>query len=154
MTDGNSVTDTGILLASLTRVNLVGLGGNDLLRLDTSLGNTIIGSMQGGEGDDTLVSGRGNDTIDGGSGVDTLSYIQATSGVKVTLAKLTAQNTVGAGTDTISGIENLIGSNLNDNLTGNSGANRISGGDGNDTLNGGAGADVLEGGEGNDATQL
>ena len=149
--DGNSVTDTGILLASLTRVNLVGLGGNDLLRLDTSLGNTIIGSMQGGEGDDTLVSGRGNDTIDGGSGVDTLSYIQATAGVKVTLAKLTAQNTVGAGTDTISGIENLIGSNLNDNLTGNSGANRISGGDGNDTLNGGAGADVLEGGEGNDA---
>jgi CSLREA domain-containing protein len=148
--DGYSVTDTGILLTSLTRVNLIGLGGNDLLRLDTSLGAAVVGNMQGGDGEDTIVSGRGNDTIDGGTGVDTLSYIQGTTGVQVSLATLTAQNTVGAGTDTISGVENLVGSSFNDTLTGDSGANRISGGDGNDILTGGAGADVLDGGQGND----
>mgnify|MGYP003339214876 CR=1 FL=1 len=60
------------------------------------------------------------------------------------------QNTVGAGSDTLSGIENLEGSNLNDTLTGSSAANILTGLDGNDTLNGGAGNDRLIGGLGKD----
>ena len=50
-----------------------------------------------------------------------------------------AQNTVAAGIDTLSGIENLVGSALNDTLTGDGNDNVIEGGLGNDTLVGGAG---------------
>ena len=40
---------------------------------------------------------------------------------------VTAQNTLGAGTDTLSGFENLTGSAFNDTLTGSSLANVIDG---------------------------
>ncbi len=46
-------------------------------------------------------------------------------------------------TDTLSGIENAIGSNDADVLIGNSGANRLEGLSGNDELTGGLGADVF-----------
>jgi len=48
------------------------------------------------------------------------------------------------------GIENLLGSNFNDVLTGNTLANTLSGGAGTDTLNGGGGNDILIGGAGKD----
>ena len=51
----------------------------------------------------------------------------------VSLAITTAQNTVGSGTDTLTNIENLTGSNFNDTLTGNAAANILSGLAGNDT---------------------
>ncbi len=69
----------------------------------------------------------------------------------VSLAITTAQNTVGAGTDTVTNIENLTGSNLNDTLTGNTAANFLNGGAGNDILAAGAGNDALIGGVGSDA---
>ena len=58
---------------------------------------------------------------------------------------------IGAGadtlTDTLIGIENVLGSNIGgDTLTGNSGANVLYGYDGDDLLRGGAGADILDGG--------
>jgi Ca2+-binding RTX toxin-like protein len=63
-----------------------------------------------------------------------------------------AQNTVNAGTDTLSGFENLLGSAFNDSLTGDANANTLSGGAGDDTLNPGANAggtvDLLDGGPG------
>ena len=49
------------------------------------------------------------------------------------------QNTVGDGTDTLSSIENLIGSNFADTLTGSSGDNTMSGSSNDDSLTGGAG---------------
>jgi Ca2+-binding RTX toxin-like protein len=70
--------------------------------------------------------------------------------VTVSLAITTAQNTGGAGTDNLSGFENLTGSAFGDVLTGSSGANVLSGLAGNDTLNGGGGADTLTGGAGLD----
>jgi Ca2+-binding RTX toxin-like protein len=58
--------------------------------------------------------------------------------VTVTLATPgVAQNTINAGTDTLTSIENLVGSDFNDTLTGDAGANKLEGGVGNDTLNGG-----------------
>ena len=90
-----------------------------------------------------------------GSGNDTVSYANATSGangqgVTVNLALTTAQNTIRAGTDTLSGFENLTGSQLNDTLTGASINNVLTGLGGNDRLDGGAGADHMFGGTGND----
>ena len=96
--------------------------------------------------------GAGNDKMDGGAaGTDTVSYeTGATAGVKVSLAIAAAQNTVGAGTDTLLNFENLTGSGFNDTLAGNAGANTLSGLAGNDSLNGAAGIDSLSGGAGND----
>ncbi|MDR6149625.1 Ca2+-binding RTX toxin-like protein [Sphingomonas sp. SORGH_AS742] len=53
-------------------------------------------------------------------------------------------------TDTLSGIENLTGTDYADTLTGDAGDNVLDGGLGNDTLSGGAGDDVLIGGIGAD----
>ncbi|HAT2158531.1 TPA: type I secretion C-terminal target domain-containing protein, partial [Legionella pneumophila] len=115
---------------------LIGLGGNDILN--------------GGNGDDILAGGAGNDTLDGGAGNDTATYIDATAGVTVSLNTSSAQNTVGAGTDTLTNIENLTGSKFNDTLTGNNSANTIKGLEGNDTISGLGGNDTLDGGSGDD----
>ncbi|MFZ3012444.1 MAG: calcium-binding protein, partial [Nitrospira sp.] len=77
-------------------------------------------------------------------------YIGATAGVSVNLNLAGAQNTGGAGIDTLVSIENLTGSIFNDVLTGNSANNVLTGREGNDTLIGGLGNDTLQGDSGND----
>jgi hypothetical protein len=59
----------------------------------------------------------------GAAGSDTASYFDATAGLTVSLANAAAQNTIGAGVDTLLNFENLTGSNFNDTLTGNTAAN-------------------------------
>ena len=81
--------------------------------------------------------------MDGGAGIDTLSYQSASGGVTLNLGLTTAQVTGGAGTDTIKGFENLLGSGFSDTLSGSTGDNVIDGGAGNDTLNGGTGTDTV-----------
>ncbi|MGN8344689.1 beta strand repeat-containing protein, partial [Pseudomonas sp. SMV71] len=144
---GHTLTGTGgddVLLAG-TGDNVLNAGdGNDILSAGS--GNN---TLHGGAGNDLLYSGAGNDLLDGGTGTDTASYAHATAAVTVNLGLLAAQNTLGAGIDTLSGIENLVGSNFNDILTGDGGNNRIDGGLGHDLLNGGGGDDLLIGGLGN-----
>ncbi|MGR4975001.1 retention module-containing protein [Pseudomonas sp. LARHCG127] len=144
---GHTLTGTSgddVLLAGNGDDVLNAGGGNDTLSAGS--GNN---TLQGGAGDDVLYSGAGNDLLDGGSGHDTASYAHATSAVTVNLGLLAAQNTLGAGTDTLAGIENLVGSNFNDTLTGDGASNRIDGGLGHDVLNGAGGDDLLIGGQGN-----
>ncbi|VVP13764.1 hypothetical protein PS876_03451 [Pseudomonas fluorescens] len=145
--DGHTLTGTAgddVLVAGAGN-NIINAGdGNDVLTAGS--GNN---ELHGGTGNDLLYSGAGNDLLDGGSGTDTASYAHATAAVTVNLGLLVAQNTLGAGTDTLTGIENLVGSNLNDSLTGDNNNNVINGGLGNDTLNGGGGDDLLIGGSGN-----
>jgi len=145
--DGHTLTGTSgddVLVAGTGNNILNGGDGNDVLTAGS--GNN---ELHGGAGNDLLFSGPGNDLLDGGTGIDTVSYAHATAGVTVDLSLLTAQNTLGAGTDTLTGIENLVGSNFNDTLTGDNNNNVINGGLGNDVLNGGGGDDILIGGLGN-----
>ncbi|WP_262137903.1 retention module-containing protein [Pseudomonas sp. Marseille-Q5117] len=145
--DGLTLTGTAgddVLVAGSDN-NVINAGdGNDVLSAGS--GNN---EMHGDGGNDLLYSGAGNDLLDGGTGSDTASYAHATAAVTVDLGLLGAQNTLGAGTDTLTGIENLLGSNFNDSLTGDGNNNVINGGLGNDFLNGGAGDDLLIGGMGN-----
>ncbi|AUG00952.1 RTX toxin [Pseudomonas sp. 09C 129] len=145
--DGHTLTGTAgddVLLAG-SGDNLINAGdGNDVL-IAGSGNNTLHGDA----GNDLLFGGPGNDLLDGGTGNDTASYAHASAGVTVDLSLLGAQNTGGAGTDTLTAIENLVGSNYNDTLTGDNNANIITGGLGNDVLNGGGGDDLLIGGMGN-----
>jgi Ca2+-binding RTX toxin-like protein len=126
---------------------IIGSGGNDTLDGGTGNDNLSGGSgndrLTGGAGNDTLDGGTGNDSLTGGDGVDTASYNGSAAAVTVNLSLTSAQNTVGAGTDTLITIENLIGSARNDTLTGNANANNLSGGSGNDRLTGGAGNDAF-----------
>lgn len=107
-------------------------------------------TLLGEGGNDTLFSGLGDDVLNGGDGVDSVSYALASAGVTVNLSNPAAQATGGAGLDTISGVENLTGSNFADNLTGDDNANSLFGGIGADSLTGGFGADVLYGNQDND----
>ena len=118
------------------RDTIFGLDGNDFL--------------YGMDGNDVLDGGANNDQLNGGIGVDTASYATAAAGVDVTLATIAAQDTVGAGTDTLISIENLTGSDFDDTLAGNTNANVLRGGGGGDSLNGNAGSDKMIGGTGDD----
>ncbi|QPN62956.1 calcium-binding protein [Synechococcus sp. CBW1004] len=140
--------DSGAGLDTLLSVeHLLGGSGHDHL-----LGDEGGNRLEGGDGDDTLEGGGGNDTLVGGNhvGGDTASYARAGAPVTVNLALTALQNTGGAGSDQLSGLEHLIGSAHGDRLIGSSGANRLEGGDGDDTLQGGAGVDTLIGGDGAD----
>lgn len=155
-TTGGSGTDTLMNIEGLigTAYDDTLTGNSSSNSLDGSSGND---SLSGGDGDDFLSEHTGNDIIDGGNGFDTLRYYSEL-GVTVDLSNPRPQNTIGAGTDTITNIEHLVGTNANDTLIGNSFDNYLSGGDGNDLLNGGAGNDslggnnddTLDGGNGND----
>ena len=123
---------------------LTGTAGDDIL-ISNDSGSTLLGLA----GNDFMIGGKGNDTFDGGTGVNTVSYHAAKGPVTVDLSITTAQDTVSAGHDTLNNIQNLIGSDYGDHLTGNAQANVITGGVGNDVINGGGGNDTLIGGLGN-----
>ncbi len=141
---------------------LSGQDGSDLL--DGRAGND---TLNGGDGADTLLGGDGDDLIttdglvsaddivDGGLGIDTLDYTYldlalGAPGVTLDLQLAAAQNTIAAGIDTISNVENVIGSVRNDTLNGSDVANMLTGGAGDDTINGNGGDDVLDGSTGSD----
>src|SRR6185436_4029237 len=65
---------------------------------------------------------------DMGAGVDWLVYATASDGVSVNLGLGTA-----SGFTWIAGLENVIGGNGNDTLTGGASANKLTGGGGDDT---------------------
>jgi Ca2+-binding RTX toxin-like protein len=127
--------------------NIVGGAGNDILA-----GDGAVNILSGGLGDDTLSGGAGIDTLDGGAGSDTVTFAGATSPVVLALAGATpAQATVGgAANDIVIAVENIIGGNGNDTLTGDAAGNALTGGAGADTLAGLAGSDTLDGGTGSD----
>ncbi|WP_394236991.1 retention module-containing protein [Pseudomonas anguilliseptica] len=124
---------------------LNGESGNDIL-----IGNDGNDTLNGGNNNDLLVGGSGNDALNGGSGTDTAGYFDAISGVTVDLSIGAAQNTGGAGSDTLNSIENLVGSRFDDVLTGTSSTNSLVGLEGDDILIGNGGSDTLTGGEGAD----
>lgn len=133
--------------------SIAGAGGNDTL-----LGGAGRDTLSGGGGDDELWGQAGDDTLDGGTGQDLVRYRDAVGAVTVNLATGTAQDGSG-GTDSLTSIESIHGSELGDTLTGDAqnneiagfgGADSIVGATGDDTLLGGTGADTLRGGEGDD----
>ena len=173
-TDGHGYTDTlsGIENVDGTRFNdtitgdaltneLRGEDGNDRLNGgdgndalyggdgdDTLNGDGGNDTLYGGEGDDTLNGGAGNDTfyggegddeLNGGAGTDTADYSTSTSAIDASFSG-----------DTLSSIENIIGTAYDDVINGDAGNNELQGNGGDDTLNGGTGTDTLEGGAGND----
>jgi Ca2+-binding RTX toxin-like protein len=130
--------------------------GNDSVFGDAAHGNVVIfygeggdDDLHGGDGADILIGGAGADLMDGGAGADTASYAASSAGVSIDLLNANASGGDAQG-DILTSVENLVGSALNDTLTGDNGANVLTGGDGDDILIGGADKDVLDGGRGVD----
>jgi Ca2+-binding RTX toxin-like protein len=137
-------------------------GGNDTL-----VGTANHDQMHGGEGadllkgaggydqlfgdngDDTLKGGGGADYLHGGAGYDTVSYTESQTRVFVSL-----HDNIGAygdaEGDTFVFIENITGSQYNDDLWGHNGPNVLNGMLGNDSLKGFGGNDTLRGEAGDD----
>lgn len=134
--------------------------GNDTLRggpgSDMLRGQEGNDAVRGDAGYDFLGGGPGDDTIDGGTDVDTVIHLGAVGPVTASLA---IGKATGEGTDTLTGIENMHGTDYADRLIGSAGQNliwgragedEISGGDSPDVVLGGDGPDVLSGGSGPD----
>jgi len=153
--DGTTSHDTVDFGPGVVIENATGGSGADTI-IGNSVNNVLKGgggndNISGGSGNDTLCGGTGNDTLNGGNGTDTVVCSDATSGVTVNLSLTTAQPVGGGlGSDKLSSIENVTGSNYGDILTGSSDNNVLKGSGGNDTINGGVGNDLLYGGNGND----
>jgi Ca2+-binding RTX toxin-like protein len=100
--------------------------------------------LSGNALDNILMSGLGDNRLDGGAGRDSASYLRAAAAVTVSL--LTNSSSGGSGNDSLTNIENLVGSGFDDTLIGDAGHNDIRGGAGADIIRGGAGNDILRGG--------
>jgi Ca2+-binding RTX toxin-like protein len=122
---------------------LIGNGGDNWL-----WGENGNDSFSAGAGNDLVEAGPGNSVADGGAGIDTFSLWgngAAIAGVTLSLALMGSAQASGIGSMTLTGFENLSGSNGDDALTGNGGANTLAGDQGDDVLSGGDGDDLLLG---------
>lgn len=148
--DGGQGTDTATYAASGAGVN-VSLATGVISGGDAE-GDTLVNieNLTGSKFSDVLEGNSANNVLAGAAGIDKVTYEHAGAGVSVNLAITRAQNTIGAGTDTLTQFANLTGSGFGDVLTGSSAANVLSGLGGDDRLNGGAGNDTLIGGNGAD----
>ncbi|HEX9891923.1 MAG TPA: phosphodiester glycosidase family protein [Actinomycetota bacterium] len=125
-----------------------GAGTDTLGGIENLTGSPQDDVLTGNGGPNVLIGGEGGDSLTGGAGTDTASYASSTIPVQASLAAGSA--TSGAWTDTLDGIENLIGGSAGDTLTGSDAGNRLEGGPGSDTLAGLGGNDLLIGGDGDD----
>ena len=134
------------------------------------LGGDGNDTLLGGAGQDTLIGGAGNDTLDGGVYTDRLNdtdanyanYRSSTAGVSIDLSGITGIGNTGSGTatdgmggtDTLLNISRVMGSNLNDTITGSSALQFevFDGGAGDDTIDGGVITDTLNGDNNNRVT--
>lgn len=162
---GHSATIIGthsadVLTGTPNRDVIDGLGGDDTIRgrgaddllcggsgNDKLYGGPDYDRIRGGDGNDQLFSQGGNDDLWGQAGNDTLNgagsgtndwalFADAPNGVN---ADLSTGRASGEGTDTLIGIEGLVGSKYDDTLVGDEKPNAFDGQGGNDTIDGGDG---------------
>jgi Ca2+-binding RTX toxin-like protein len=158
-------------------------GSGDDRVVGNSAANRILGGdgvdvLRGREGNDVLIGGAGNDKLDGGTGINRLiggagndrlingiaDYDSAAAAVRADLAAGSAESVDSGdaariGTDLLTNVQSVIGSDFADILFGNSldcsmyggaGADTIVTFGGADLLDGGSGIDQLDGGSGDD----
>jgi VCBS repeat-containing protein len=136
-------------------VEVLDVNENTLIIAGTPFDDILLGTgadetLLGFEGNDILEGAGGADILDGGPGIDAASYDGATSAVTADL-RFPATNIGDAAGDTYIDVENLIGSDFDDFLSGDADNNLLVGGRGDDDLRGIFGDDVLDGGPGADA---
>ncbi|MEO1717713.1 MAG: LamG-like jellyroll fold domain-containing protein, partial [Planctomycetota bacterium] len=129
---GNDVADAGsgndllfgnggddVLDGGTGRDTIEGGSGNDTIvggaGKDTISGGADNDTISGGSGDDTLAGNAGDDSLDGGQDHDTVDYSTASAAVTVDITlDGVAQDTGSDGTDTLTSIEGVVGSDFDD----------------------------------------
>ena len=147
------------------------IGTNGAEKIMGEAGNDVLDGMggddtlHGGPGNDLLIGGPGADTLRGHAGTDTISYQGSAMGVTINLRDGSAMGGDAEGDTIGSDIENVIGSEQDDVITGTDslavgnslwgegGMDRLYGGEGSDMLYGGPGDDMLNGGDENDTLE-
>ena len=118
--------------------NLTGSGKDDWL-----IGGAGANRIDGGAGNDYLEGGEGADELIGGAGIDTANYVNSDAGITLNLQTKAIGIGGHAAGDKLTTIENIIGSDFDDSITGDGAANLVEGGIGADALDGGAGTDTV-----------
>ena len=143
--------DPGLASLLFVRSAAIATEGNDVFTAAAYLAKfgATRGSLTGDDtvlalgGDDLIEGSLGADTLNGGGGFDTVDYTGSNAAVTVNLTTSTNSPSGGwAQGDTLISIENVIGSQYNDFLTGSSTLNILNGGLGADTMAGGANNDT------------
>ena len=123
--------------------------GNDTLL--GSGGDSDEETLLGQGGDDVLDGGRGADHLVGGDGRDTADYSARAEDLTIIHKDALANDGAFEEGDLVSeDVERVIGGSGNDRYVGNERPNVFFGGDGNDTMTGNGAADALHGQNGND----
>jgi Ca2+-binding RTX toxin-like protein len=110
------------------------------------LGDDVLSGDVGADLLDESLAGTttGNDVLNGGTEIDTVTYALRSLAVTVTMDGANPDDGCSGETDDVqSDIENLIGTDLADTITGNALNNVLTGGDLGDTLDGAAGNDTF-----------
>jgi Ca2+-binding RTX toxin-like protein len=144
---GSNASDYDQLISVLNSKYIDYQSNNSERFRDEILNNPGDNILDGGNGNDLLEGRGGADTLNGGLGFDIASYETSPNFIIVQLpgASQTAIARGGdAEGDTFSSIEGLVGSRLNDSLTGNEAPNLLAGGLGSDVLNGAGGTDTAD----------
>ena len=160
--DDNIIGGAGndILMGGAGNDILIGNDGDDMIMgdagNDTILGGAGNDTIYGGDGDDMIWGhegrdiidagagndvifasiGDGDDVINGGAGIDTIDFSAITANLVVNLGSTGTGSAASAqtGTDTLSGIENVIGGSGDDTIIASNAVNILNGGGGNDTF--------------------
>nr|QQZ50246.1 calcium-binding protein [Phenylobacterium glaciei] len=111
--------------------NVIGSAYSDNITGDAS-NNFLSGggdndTIFGGDGDDLLASGLGRNLLDGGAGLDTVTYQGGVEAIYVNLTTAYAISGSGGTYDLLSSIENVRGTDFDDDITGDGGSNYLVG---------------------------
>lgn len=138
---GGDMLNLSALTAGATLNMLLGTGliAGQAVTIEAS---TIIETVYGGDGNDSVIASAGDKSLFGGRGADTLT---GSSGNDLIDGEGGNDSLLGG-----TGNDQMRGADGADYLAGNDGMDTMSGGMGNDTMLGGGGDDLLTGGDGND----
>jgi Ca2+-binding RTX toxin-like protein len=134
-------TETGPIVADLSSLssnNVTAPGGNDsVFEVENLIGSPQDDQITGGMENNVFDGLGGADQLNGGAGgTDTAAFNAIATGVTANLGTGTA---IGQGSDTLTNIDNLLGSSQGDTLTGDGNDNAINGLAGSDAMSGGSG---------------
>ncbi|MCX7378883.1 MAG: hypothetical protein NTY94_19300 [Alphaproteobacteria bacterium] len=154
----------GVTVNLATGTAIDGFGDTDtLVSIEDIRGSALADTLTGDDNANLLQGMAGNDTLDGAGGIDTADYsvdalFGGAAGVTVNLAAGTATDGFG-NIDTLTSIEQVVGSSFADTLTGGDAtlppgtSYGLMGRGGDDILNGGAYSVYIEPGAGNDTVK-
>ncbi|MEQ1538552.1 MAG: peroxidase family protein [Sphingorhabdus sp.] len=149
----NAVRETALTTGTVTSATAV-VSTDTLVAIENAIGSAFGDRLVGSAGANVFTPGAGADAVLGQAGIDTVDYSTASGAVHVNLPSNWVHETaVTAGTvtaatpwttqDSLSGIENVIGSGFGDFIQANGSNNTINGGNGNDNIQAGSGDDVI-----------